>query len=939
MRRPLAALSLALLVVFTLVGPAVASDPSSPPTTDVPSADPNATSDPTATATATPTVDPAPIGTATPEAPLDATNRFIVMLRSGSDTTAVAGRHRTREGTRAIRTFNKAFRGFTAKLDQDQRQAMLADPNVLAVVPDEIVSMAAQTTPNGISRVGAPLSPMAAINGVDERVDADVAIIDTGVSPHPDLNLVGGYNCASSDPAAWQDVEGHGTHVAGTVGALDNDFGVVGVAPGARIWSVRILNSAGEGLLSWYVCGLDWILAQRDPTDASRPLFEAVNMSVRKPGADDGACGSVNNDILHAAICRVVAAGVTVVAAASNESTSATRYVPAAYDEVITVSALADSDGLPGGIGGNGCYSWGSYDQDDTFADFSNYGLDVDIMASGKCIWSTLKSGSYGYSSGTSMAAPAVSGAVALYKSTRPTATPAQVKEALQYLGNFNWATTTDPDGNPDKLLDVSYLSGLGSFALTGEVTTVRTTGGAETVTIPVTIDRSPTYFERVSFSVTNLPVGATATWSPSSLIGFGERATSLAIAVPAGAWPGTYEIVIAAQGLGTAGTKSAFVVVGGGNGWNPVTPVRVLDTRIGLGTSGRFRDEQPRTFTAAVGEIPADAIAVTGNLTVTGATGSGHVAIGPVMGSVASTSNINFTKGQTLANGITVQLGAGGTLSAVFGGLAGTGAHVILDVTGYYRADGSATWFGTEPTRLLDTRIDNGLKNEFENRVVRRLPLAGRNPVPVGAIAVTANVTVTGATAAGYLSIAPTLTKTPTTSTLNFLKGDTLANNLTLPLSGDGKVSAIVVGAAGLTTHVLMDVTGYFMPGASGARWYPIAPTRQMDTRIGQTLGGRFLTGTPRTFGLTAVNAVPPDAVAITGNLTVAKGDGAGYVSAGPTMVAKPTTSSINFAKGQVIANGLTLRAAPGGIAAAVFRGPTGTGVHLVLDIVGYFR
>ena len=68
---------------------------------------------------------------------------------------------------------------------------------------------------------------------------------------------------------------------------IDNTIGVVGVAPGARIWAVRILNADGYGLLSWYVCGLDWILAQRDPIDASRPLIEAVNMSVAKSGSDD----------------------------------------------------------------------------------------------------------------------------------------------------------------------------------------------------------------------------------------------------------------------------------------------------------------------------------------------------------------------------------------------------------------------------------------------------------------------------------------------------------------------------------------------------------------------------------------------------------------------------------------------------------------------------
>lgn len=142
-------------------------------------------------------------------------------------------------------------------------------------------------------------------------------------------------------------------------------------------------------------------------------------MSVTKSGSDDRACGTLNDDILHAAICRVVASGTTVVAAAANDGASASRRIPASYDEVITVSALADTDGKAGGLGGRSCYSWGTYDQDDTFADFSNYGYDVDIMASGKCIWSTVPGG-YGYSSGTSMAAPAVTGAAALYKASRP---------------------------------------------------------------------------------------------------------------------------------------------------------------------------------------------------------------------------------------------------------------------------------------------------------------------------------------------------------------------------------------------------------------------------------------------------------------------------------------------------------------------------------------
>ena len=228
------------------------------------------------------------------------------------------------KGIKAERTFGKAIRGFSARLDAKQRKALKADPSVFAVVPDEVIQVASQTTPTGVARIFTKSNTIAKINGVDERVDADVAIVDTGIQPsHPDLNVVGGYNCSTSNRAAWRDVQNHGTHVAGTVGAKDNTIGVVGVAPGARLWAVKILNDDGYGLLSWYVCGLDWILAQRDPADPSRPLIEAANMSVAKSGDDDPDCGVSEKDVLHLAICRVVKGGITVVAAAGNDRMSA----------------------------------------------------------------------------------------------------------------------------------------------------------------------------------------------------------------------------------------------------------------------------------------------------------------------------------------------------------------------------------------------------------------------------------------------------------------------------------------------------------------------------------------------------------------------------------------------------------------------------------------
>jgi subtilisin family serine protease len=304
------------------------------------------------------------------------------------------------------------------------------------------VSIDAQALPTGINRIDADLSPTAAINGLDTRVNVDVAIIDTGIDySHPDLNVytAGARNCSTGKSA--KDGNGHGTHVAGTVGALDNGIGVVGVAPGARLWPVRVLNNAGSGSWSSVICGIDYV--------TSRPEIEVANMSLGGTGSDS-ACSS--GDALHKAICNSVAAGKTYAVAAGNESDDAKNHVPAAYDEVITVSALADFNGAPGGGGAATCRS----DVDDTFADFSNFGADVDIIAPGVCINSTWKGGGYNTISGTSMATPHVAGAAALYKANNPGASPAQVNAALQNAGNLNWNDGDDPDPTKERLLNVA---------------------------------------------------------------------------------------------------------------------------------------------------------------------------------------------------------------------------------------------------------------------------------------------------------------------------------------------------------------------------------------------------------------------------------------------------------------------------------------------------
>jgi subtilisin len=552
-------------------------------------------------ATATSTVAPQPSAAASThpapgaggavdaKAPLSAEGRYIVILKDGKSVDAATGRA-GKLGVKADKTFRHAVHGYAARLAADQLARLRGDPDVEAVVPDEVISIAGQSIPTGVRRVNGRESLIADINGDGSRVDADVAIVDTGIGgadsrQHEDLNIAGGISCATTNPESWGDANGHGTHVAGTVGALDNGIGVVGVAPGVRLWSVRVLDSTGSGLISWYVCGLDWIAAQRDPTDPTRPLFEAVNMSVAKRGTDDHACGLVNNDLIHQAVCRLVASGVTVVAAAGNNGFNAANLKPASYDEVITVSALADTDGKPGGLGGALCYSWGSYDKDDTFADFSNYGADVDLIAPGKCIFSTLPGNRYGYVSGTSMAAPHVTGAVALYKSSRPLATPADVRTALRAAGTLDWNTATDPDSIHEPLLDVSHLVSLGDFTLdvTPGTTHSALVGAAgASLELPVLLVRAEDFPAAVSLAVTpKAPL--TAVLGTNTLAGQDQVATTMRVTVPEGTPSGTYAVTVTADD-GTRQRASAFPVIVDSNPPSATAPVLALRPGSSLG-------------------------------------------------------------------------------------------------------------------------------------------------------------------------------------------------------------------------------------------------------------------------------------------------------------------------------------------------------------------
>lgn len=166
-------------------------------------------------------------------------------------------------------------------------------------------------------------------------------------------------------------------------------------------------------------------------------------MSLGGGGSSDNNCGNTNNDALHKAICKSTNAGVTFAVAAGNDNANASTFVPAAYDDtVITVSALADSDGQAGGLGGAT-----SYGADDTFANFSNYGSAIDLGAPGVAIYSTWKGGGYNSISGTSMATPHVAGSAALFIKSHPGANWSQVKDGLKASAETLNNGHTDPSG------------------------------------------------------------------------------------------------------------------------------------------------------------------------------------------------------------------------------------------------------------------------------------------------------------------------------------------------------------------------------------------------------------------------------------------------------------------------------------------------------------
>lgn len=358
--------------------------------------------------------------------------------------------------------YRHVLRGFSFISAAATAGAIANRPEVAYVVPDTLCRAIGQSLPTGVDRTDTDLAVPIDGQSNDLAAGVTVAVVDTGLDiDHPDLNVVGGKRfflrgrrVASDDN--YDDDNGHGTHVGGTIGAVDNGLGVVGTAPGVDLYAVKVLDADGSGYVSVIVAGIDHIASLSSDGDPNNDIHVA-NVSL------GGSYNQALNDAVHGAVDH----GVVVAVAAGNNAADAANYSPASAANALTVSALADSDGAPGGTG-----SATSYGSDDYFASFSNYGSVIDLCAPGVDILSTYPGG-YAVSSGTSMAAPHVAGAAALYIAN--SADPYAGKTGLdaanvvrQALLDTGWKSGDaeyllggDRDGIPEPLLNIGALAAL----------------------------------------------------------------------------------------------------------------------------------------------------------------------------------------------------------------------------------------------------------------------------------------------------------------------------------------------------------------------------------------------------------------------------------------------------------------------------------------------
>jgi len=339
-----------------------------------------------------------------------------------------------------------------------------------------------------------------------------------------------------------------------------------------------------------------------------------------------------------------------------------------------------------------------------------------------------------------------------------------------------------------------------GATAVTGIVTVIGPTGAGD-VAITPTPTSAPT--------TSAISVATGDTRSNNFTLKLGSGKLSAVFRASAGK---TAQIVIDITGYFLPGsTHATYSLLGS---------VRVMDTRaapLRVGPLGRFSAKVSQTLSVAgANGIPADAVAITGTIRVVGPTAAGSLTVTPAVPSgTPTTATLTFPAGESRANGLTAALNSSGDLTITYNAGTGNKADVTLEVTGYYRNNPSGLLFyPVAPARIVDSRpgsVGSALSGVFRSGIPRTMLVARSWEAPVGAKAITGNLTVVNQSAAGSVAITAVPTATPSYATLAFPFGGARANGVTTPLGTTGRMSFVYKATAGATTHLLLDLTGFF--------------------------------------------------------------------------------------------------------------------------------
>lgn len=756
---------------------------------------------------------------------------------------------------------------FVATLSAADVVRLRSDPTVASVEENSFVRAATDQVnpPWGLDRIDQQTLPVDRTYTYDSTGAGVTAyVVDSGIrTTHTEFagRIVRAAAADDGDDDGVEDCYGHGTHVAGTLGGT-----TYGVAKDVFLVPVKVLSCGGTAHISTVIDGIEWIVGDHQPG-----VPAVANLSLE----------GTASPALDAAVEDLIADGVTAVVAAGNAGFASCDYSPARVPAAITV---------------------GASEHDDEIAGYSNFGVCNDLFAPGTNISSAWVGSDTARATltGTSMAAPHVSGAVARLLEREPWLSPAEVWARLDAESTTAELTGTF-GGDPNKLL---YIAGKPLPSAPQWLTGMRANH-------QVTLSWSYPAEDR-GLPITDYVVmykSGKETWQT-----YADGVSSATTATVTGLTNGRcYEFRVAAVNvLGTGHLTTPVWLTPTARGFTALEPQRVFDTRRdqpdGAIAVEKVRYGGARVFRAGLAGtagVPSEGVAaVLLNLTVVDPQAAGFATVYPC-DAQPPTSNVNYAAGQTTANALIAALSPFGEICVY----SSADTDLVADVEGWFPDDSGFNVL--TPTRLFDTRPDQPQgavfvdQHRYGELRVHVSSIAGIPPSGVGAVSL--NVIAVDPVAAGFVTVYP-CNERPLASNLNYAPHQIASNAVVAPVSPDGDICLTASAAAWLVA----DVNGWF---AAGSTFAAIAPIRIVDTRATQPqaaiviskqqLGELRVTfagvgGVP-VVGVGGVPVVGASAVLL--NITAVDPTGSGFVTVHPCGT-RPLASHLNFAAGQVVPN-----------------------------------